>query len=149
MTERGSITGFYNVLVEGDDMDEPIADAARAILDGHLVLSRRLASRGHYPPIDVTDSISRVMPKVANPDHLEAAAEIKTMMSAYAEAEDLINIGAYARGSNPQIDRALQYIDPINSFLKQSMDEGSDYEDHVGQMLDTLRPAEVETEDAE
>ncbi len=132
MTAKGSITGFYTVLVEGDDMDEPIADASRAILDGHLVLSRRLASRGHYPPIDVMESISRVMKDVTSDAHWEGAMEVKSMMSSYAEAEDLINIGAYARGSNPRIDRALEYIEPINDYLRQGVEarqssQGFDY----------------------
>lgn len=124
MTGEGSITGFYTVLVEGDDMDEPIADASRAILDGHLVLSRRLASRGHYPPIDVMESVSRVMKDVTSDAHWRGAIEIKSMMAAYAEAEDLINIGAYARGSNPRIDQALHYVDPINEYLRQSLETG-------------------------
>lgn len=132
MTAEGSITGFYTVLVEGDDMDEPIADASRAILDGHLVLSRRLASRGHYPPIDVMESVSRVMKDVTSDAHWAGSIEIKSMMAAYAEAEDLINIGAYARGSNPRIDQALRYVDPINEYLRQSLetsssDEGFDF----------------------
>ena len=122
MTSRGSITGFYTVLVEGDDMDEPIADASRAILDGHLVLSRRLASRGHYPPIDVMESVSRVMKDVVSEAHWDRSIEVKSMMAAYAEAEDLINIGAYARGSNPNIDRSLQFVDPINDYLRQGLE---------------------------
>ena len=125
MTSRGSITGFYTVLVEGDDMDEPIADASRAILDGHLVLSRRLASRGHYPPIDVMESVSRVMKDVASEAHWDRSIEVKSMMTVYAEAEDLINIGAYARGSNPNIDRSLQFVDPINNYLRQGLERSS------------------------
>jgi len=124
MTNKGSITGFYTVLVEGDDMDEPIADASRAILDGHLVLSRHLASRGHYPPVDVMESVSRVMKDVTSDAHWQGAIQIKSMMAAYAEAEDLINIGAYARGSNPRIDQALHYVDPINEYLRQSLEVG-------------------------
>ncbi len=124
MTSRGSITGFYTVLVEGDDMDEPIADASRAILDGHLVLSRRLASRGHYPPIDVMESVSRVMKDVTSDAHWQRAMDVKSSMAAYTEAEDLINIGAYARGSNPRIDRSLQYIEPINEYLRQGLESG-------------------------
>ena len=135
MTKNGSITGFYTVLVEGDDMDEPIADASRAILDGHLVLSRRLASRGHYPPIDIMESISRVMKDVISPAHWDAAMEIKTMMAAYNEAEDLINIGAYARGSNPQIDRALGYVEPIGEFLRQRAEEGEGFDRHVQRLM--------------
>ncbi len=128
MTARGSITGFYTVLVEGDDMDEPIADASRAILDGHLVLSRRLASRGHYPPIDVMESVSRVMKDVTSDAHWSRSLEVKSMMAAYTEAEDLINIGAYARGSNPRIDQSLQYIDPINQYLRQGLERSAETE---------------------
>ena len=149
MTENGSITGLYTVLVEGDDMDEPIADATRAILDGHLVLSRRLASRGHYPPVDVMESISRVMKDVVTPAHWQAAMEIKTMMAAYNEAEDLINIGAYARGSNPQIDRALGFVEPVGEFLRQQAEEGEGFDRHVQRLMGIMAaeaPTEVEAE---
>ena len=137
MTARGSITGFYTVLVEGDDMDEPIADASRAILDGHLVLSRRLASRGQYPPIDVMESVSRVMKDVTSEAHWDRSIEVKSMMAAYAEAEDLINIGAYARGSNPNIDRSLQFVDPINDYLRQGLERSDPSEgfDHNVRLL--------------
>ena len=149
MTKNGSITGLYTVLVEGDDMDEPIADASRAILDGHLVLSRRLASRGHYPPVDVMESISRVMKDVVTPAHWEAAMEIKAMMAAYNEAEDLINIGAYARGSNPQIDRALGFVEPIGAFLRQRAEEGESFDKHVQRLMGIMAaeaPAEAQIE---
>ena len=116
-------------------MDEPIADASRAILDGHLVLSRRLASRGHYPPIDVMASISRVMKDVVSPAHWDAAMEIKAMMAAYNEAEDLINIGAYARGSNPQIDRALGFVEPVGDFLRQRAEEVDSFDRHVQRLM--------------
>lgn len=139
-TRKGSITGLYTVLVEGDDMDEPIADASRAILDGHLVLARRLASRGHYPPIDVMESVSRVMKDVVSPAHWARTIELKSLLSAYAEAEDLINIGAYARGSNPQIDRALQFIEPINAFLRQDVGFSGGFEEHVQQLMELLKP---------
>ncbi len=138
MTESGSITGLYTVLVESDDMNEPIADASRAILDGHLVLSRRLASRGHYPPVDVMESISRVMKDVVSPAHWQAAMEIKAMMAAYNEAEDLINIGAYERGSNPQIDRALGFVEPVGAFLRQEVDGGEGFDQHVQQLMGIL-----------
>lgn len=137
-SSEGSITGLYNVLVEGDDMDEPVADAARAILDGHIVLSRKLASRGHYPPLDVMESVSRVMSAVVSPGHQGRAIEIKSLLGAYSEAEDLINIGAYAAGSNPQIDLALKFIEPINGFLQQDADEGGDFESHVQRLMGLL-----------
>ena len=118
-------------------MDEPIADASRAILDGHLVLSRRLASRGHYPPIDVMESVSRVMKDVTSKAHWDRSIEVKSMMAAYAEAEDLINIGAYARGSNPNIDRSLQFVDPINDYLRQGQERSDPSEgfDHNVRLL--------------
>ena len=149
MTQSGSITGLYNVLVEGDDMDEPISDASRAILDGHLVLSRRLASRSHYPPVEVLESISRVMTDVVSPTHVEKAAEIKTLLAAYTEAEDLINIGAYARGSNPQIDRALQFIGPINEFLRQGAREGENLDAHVQRLMGLLEAQLVQEGETE
>jgi flagellum-specific ATP synthase len=126
---RGSITGLYTVLVEGDDMNEPIADAARSILDGHIVLSRRLAARGHYPAIDVLDSVSRVMIDVTGPEHRAQAREIVDVLATYREAEDLVNIGAYVKGSNPRIDHALARIDPVNAFLRQDVDEDAPFEE--------------------
>ncbi|MBI2506097.1 MAG: FliI/YscN family ATPase [Candidatus Latescibacteria bacterium] len=141
MARQGSITGLYTVLVEGDDMDDPIADASRAILDGHLVLSRRLASRGHYPPIEVMESVSRSMSDVVEEPHWEQAIQLKSLLAAYAEAEDLINIGAYARGSNPRVDRALQFIAPINAFLQQRTHEGADFATHVEQLLQLTQGA--------
>jgi flagellum-specific ATP synthase len=139
-TQSGSITGLYTVLVEGDDLDDPIADSSRALLDGHIVLSRRLASRGHYPPVDVGESISRAMRDVTSADHMQQAVEVKAIVAAYQEAEDLVSIGAYARGSNTQIDRALEFIDPINDYLRQGLDEGSNMSRHVQQLLGLLEP---------
>lgn len=127
MGEQGSITGLYTVLVEGDDMNEPVADAARGILDGHVVLSRALAQRNHYPAIDVLQSVSRVMPAITDSTHRSAAGELRSLLAAYQEAEDLINIGAYVGGSNPRIDRARQFIEAIRAFLCQRSDEKSDF----------------------
>ena len=118
---RGSVTGIYNVLVEGDDMNEPIADAVRSFVDGHIVLSRKIAQRGHYPAVDVTASISRVMNEITAPDHLRAAREVVKIISVYTEAEDLINIGAYTDGSDPEIDYAKAKIGAVNSFLQQEV----------------------------
>jgi len=123
---RGSITGLYTVLVEGDDMNEPVADTVRGILDGHIVLSRELAARNHYPAIDVLSSVSRLMSEVADRDHKAAAGRLRDTLSTYRASEDLINIGAYARGSNARIDYSLDKIDDINAFLKQSVDEKCD-----------------------
>jgi len=127
-SKEGSITGFYTVLVDGDDFDEPITDAVRGILDGHIILSRRLANINHYPAIDVLASISRLMIDVADEEHRENAGFIKDLIATYNEAEDLINIGAYKKGSNPKIDLAIDKIDQINKFLKQGIQENIPYE---------------------
>jgi flagellum-specific ATP synthase len=124
-SEKGSITGFYTVLVEGDDMDEPIADTVRGILDGHIVLSRRLAQSYHYPAIDVLGSVSRLMPKVSGPVTNKAAGYIRRLMAAYAEAEDLINVGAYHAGTNSAIDEAIAKRSAIESMLIQEVEEPS------------------------
>lgn len=131
---RGAITGLYTVLVEGDDMNEPIADATRSILDGHIVLSRDLASQGHYPAIDVLGSISRVMFDIVDSDHKKMAENIKAIMAVYRKAEDLINIGAYVSGSNPKIDQAIKMIDKINGFLRQGIDESVSLKESIGQL---------------
>jgi flagellum-specific ATP synthase len=122
---QGSITGLYTVLVEGDDMTEPVADSVRSILDGHIVLSREIAAKNHYPAIDILNSASRVMRDIVTPRHLELAGKARNILASYADAEDLINIGAYANGSNPQIDFAITKIDAINTFLQQRFDESS------------------------
>lgn len=120
---QGTITGLYTVLVEGDDLNEPISDAVRAILDGHIVLSRRLASHNHYPAIDILESISRLMIDVVPQDHFNLSMRFKDLLATYREAEDLINIGAYARGSNPKIDQAITKIDAFNHYLRQGIVE--------------------------
>lgn len=125
-TERGSITGFYTVLVEADDFNDPIGDAVRSILDGHIVLSRDLATRGHFPAVDVLESISRVMIDVTTPDHQRLSNELRSLMATHRDAEDLINIGAYVSGSNPEIDRSVRLLPSIQDYLKQGLDESSD-----------------------
>jgi FliI/YscN family ATPase len=120
---EGSITGLYTVLVEGDDMNEPIADTARSLLDGHIVLSRRLASEGHYPAIDVLASISRVMIDVSSPEQLEHARRVRAWLATHRDAEDLINIGAYAPGASATIDEAVARLPVIAQFLRQRLDE--------------------------
>ncbi len=125
---RGTITGLYTVLVDGGDMDEPIADAARGILDGHIVLSRKLATQNHYPAIDVLGSISRVMNDIVGEDHRSLANQLRSVLAVYKEAEDLIQIGAYRQGANPRIDYALEMIEKINSFLKQDVHENCNFE---------------------
>ena len=119
----GSITGLYSVLVEGDDMNEPVADAMRAILDGHIVLRRDLAARNHYPAIDVLSSVSRLMNDIVDKKHLEMAAQMKDIMATYARSEDMINIGAYVKGSSAEIDKAIQMAPKIESFLKQPYEQ--------------------------
>lgn len=123
---EGSITGLYTVLVEGDDMDDPIADSVRSIVDGHIVLSRSLAQKGHFPAIDVMQSASRVMRAVTTSEHQRVAQKLRENLAIYKEAEDLINIGAYKPGSNPKIDKALKVIDPLNDFLKQRIDDSGE-----------------------
>ena len=122
-SDKGSITGLYTVLVDGDDFNEPITDTARSILDGHIMLSRKLAHKNHYPAIDVLQSISRCMSQIATREHKQAAGKFKNIMATYSEAEDLINIGAYKKGSNSGIDYAIEKIDAVNQFLMQDVDE--------------------------
>ena len=129
--ERGSITGIYTVLVEGDDMNEPVADATRSILDGHIVLSRELANRNHYPAIDVLRSVSRVMVDIVDKRHRELARKLLRTLSIYKDAEDLINIGAYVDGSNPDIDYAKSKIKEINAYLQQDIEERATLEESV------------------
>ncbi|MBR6316610.1 MAG: flagellum-specific ATP synthase FliI, partial [Lachnospiraceae bacterium] len=128
---KGSITGLYTVLVDGDDFNEPITDTARSILDGHIMLDRKIAHRNHYPAIDVLQSISRCMSQIATKEHKQAAGRLRNVMATYREAEDLINIGAYKRGSNPNIDFAIEKIDAVNEFLCQQTDEKFAFDDEM------------------
>ena len=132
----GSITGFYTVLVEGDDMNDPVADSVRALLDGHIVLSRELAWRNHYPCIDVLASVSRLMPDLVAPNHTEKAGKIRELIATYQKAEDMINIGAYVKGSNPKIDLSLRKIDAVNAFLRQRCDERTSAESAMSTVLE-------------
>ena len=134
-SELGSITAFYTILVEGDDFNEPIADHSRSILDGHIVLSRDLAARNHYPAVDVPQSVSRIMVNLVSDEHKEAAGKLREVLARFAEAEDLINIGAYVKGSNPKIDYALSKIDQVNDFLKQGTFEKIGYEETVERLI--------------
>ena len=130
----GSITGIYTVLVDGDDFNEPISDTARGILDGHIILSRKLGHKNHYPAIDVLQSISRVMSAVATKEHKKLASKLKSTLATYSDAEDLINIGAYKAGSNPEIDYAIRKNSAINEFLCQATDEKFTFEETVEQL---------------
>ncbi len=134
---QGSITAFYTVLTEGDDQQDPIADASRAILDGHIVLSRTLADSGHYPAIDIEQSISRVAPMVIAPEHLESMRLVKQMYSTYQQNRDLISIGAYSQGSDPRIDNAIRLQPAMNAFLRQGFKDVISFNDSqtmVGQI---------------
>jgi flagellum-specific ATP synthase len=138
-SENGAVTGLFTVLVDGDDMDEPIADAARSILDGHIVLSRKLAHRNHFPAIDVLESISRCMTDVVNDDHQKVAGIIKDYMAAYKENEDLIQIGAYAAGTSERVDKAIKINDTLISFLKQARNEKSILAESSGKLKEILK----------
>ncbi|CAG7623545.1 flagellar protein export ATPase FliI [Paenibacillus allorhizosphaerae] len=132
---KGSITAFYTVLVDGDDMNEPIADAVRGILDGHIVLDRHIANRGHYPAIDVLASVSRVMKEIVPVEQQRAAENLKRLLSVYKDSEDLINIGAYQRGSNPEIDQSLESIESIWDYTKQRVNEKLSYTEATERLI--------------
>lgn len=138
-SSKGSITGLYTVLVDGDDMNEPISDTVRGILDGHIVLSRKLANRNHYPAIDVLASVSRVMPDIVTREHYDIANTIKSKMAVYKDAEDLINIGAYKKGANQDIDEAILLNKPIEGFLRQRIEEAHGFDKTVDMMREILR----------
>jgi flagellar biosynthesis/type III secretory pathway ATPase len=126
---KGAITAIYTVLVDGDDTNEPIADASRSILDGHIVLDRKLTSRGHYPPINAMNSLSRVMPMVTSKEHVKAASNLRELIASYYEVEDLVSVGAYKSGSQPMSDKAIQKWPSINRFLRQDKAEGTPFEE--------------------
>lgn len=138
-SHRGTITGLYTVLVEGDDMNEPVADTVRSILDGHIVLTRELAVQNHYPAIDVLKSVSRVMDDITDLDHRHLVGRVKELLATYRKAEDLINIGAYASGSNAKIDEAIRMIDPINDYLRQDTQEVADLEASITALKEMMR----------
>ena len=138
MSDKGSITAFYTVLVDGDDFNEPIADTVRGILDGHIVLSRQLAHKNHYPAIDILNSVSRLMKEIASEEQNNAASKARDILATYKEAEDLINIGAYEEGSNKEIDLAIKYIGTVNSYLKQGVNEVSQFEVSKNQLINML-----------
>lgn len=145
-SEKGSITGIYTVLVEGDDFNEPISDTVRGVVDGHIILSRSLAEANHYPAIDVLASISRLMSEIADKEHLNASRKIKDLMAVYNDAKDLIDIGAYKKGSDKKIDMAIASIDEINGFLKQGVYEKVEYDALVERIVGISAAAESTTE---
>ena len=136
---EGSITAFYTVLVDGDDFNEPIADAVRGILDGHIVLSRDLAHKNHYPAIDVLNSVSRLMSSIAPKDHKDAASVARDLLATYKDSEDLINIGAYVKGSNPKIDMAINYNNKLNGFLCQGIEEKTSFEEAENTLIEMFK----------
>jgi len=135
---KGSITGIYTVLVEGDDVNEPISDTVRGIIDGHIVLSRAVAMRNHYPAIDILASISRIMNEIVDKEHLAIANKIRNILSVYYANYDLISIGAYKSGTNPELDNAIRRIERINNFLRQDVEEGFDYDQTISLMKEVL-----------
>ena len=135
-SEHGSITGLYTVLVDGDDFNEPITDTARSILDGHIMLSRKLGHKNHYPAIDVLQSISRCMSSIVTSEHKAAAGKLKNVLATYQDAEDLINIGAYKNGTNPDIDYAIAKIKEVNTFLQQDVDTRINFNDEVALLME-------------
>lgn len=137
-SDKGAITALYTVLVDGDDTNEPIADAARSILDGHVVLNRRLTSRGHYPPIDILQSLSRTMPFTCSQKQMLEARDVRELLAAYSDIEDLVSIGAYKEGTKPLADRALRRWEPINNFLKQDKNDGTTMEETLRLMEQAL-----------
>ncbi len=139
----GSITGIYTVLADGDDMDDPVVDSARSILDGHIVLSRKIAARNHFPAIDILQSASRVMDSVIDANHKIWAGQMREWMATYAQAEDLINIGAYVKGSNPKIDQAIYVHERVDTFLRQGIDEKGTLSDTLAQLHSISRSAEA------
>lgn len=134
--QTGSITAFYTVLMEGDDQQDPVADTVRSLLDGHIILDRNLAMRNHYPPISVLDSLSRLMPAIVSREHLHRSKELRQLLAAYARSEDLIRIGAYQRGSDPVLDRAVEILPKLNSFLQQEPQEKPELQQTMSRMLE-------------
>lgn len=139
MSDKGSITAFYTVLVEGDDMNEPIADAVRGILDGHIVLSRRIAAENHFPAIDIQNSVSRIMKEIVDEEHYSLAGQVKENLAIYENSKDLINVGAYKAGTNPILDRAVKLNGSIKGFLRQGIDERFSQEDTVHILKDIFQ----------
>lgn len=139
LSDKGSITAFYTVLVDGDDFNEPIADAVRGILDGHIVLSRDLAHKNHYPAIDISNSVSRLMNDICTKEHKTIASYARDLIATYKDAEDLINIGAYEHGSNHKIDKSIELIDDINTYLKQGINESNTFDKNISDLKNIFR----------
>lgn len=142
-SEKGSITALYTVLMEGDDINDPIVDIVRGIVDGHIFLSRKVAESNHYPAIDVLGSISRLMSAIASPEHKQAAAKLRTLMSLYRENKDLIDVGMYQPGSNPRLDTAIEMMPKINAFLQQRTDDSVTMEGTINQLVEMMQDVEI------
>ena len=142
-SEKGSITALYTVLMEGDDINDPIVDIVRGIVDGHIFLSRKVAESNHYPAIDVLGSISRLMSAIATPEHKQAAAKLRTIMSLYRENKDLIDVGMYQPGSNPRLDTAIEMMPKINAFLQQRTDDSVTMDGTISQLIDMMKDVEI------
>ncbi len=142
---KGSITGIYTVLVEGDDTNEPISDTVRGIIDGHIILSRKIAAQNHYPAIDILSSVSRLMTEIADPEHKAAAGKLRNLLSLYNSNFDLISIGAYKHGTNPKLDEAINKIDAINNFLIQSVDDSVSMEETIKRLIDAVADKKAAT----
>ena len=142
-SEKGSITALYTVLMEGDDINDPIVDIVRGIVDGHIFLSRKVAESNHYPAIDVLGSISRLMSSIASPEHKQAAAKLRTLMSLYRENKDLIDVGMYQQGSNPRLDTAIEMMPKINAFLQQRTDDSVTMEGTINQLIEMMQGVEI------
>jgi flagellum-specific ATP synthase len=138
-SEKGSITGIYTVLVEGDDLNEPVSDTARGILDGHIVLTREMANANHYPAIDVLKSVSRVMPYIVDKELLESANIARDLMSTYASVKDMLSVGAYKIGNDPKIDKSIKFQEEIEKFLKQSVNETPEFEETTNRLKDLIK----------
>jgi flagellum-specific ATP synthase len=132
---HGSITAFYTVLMEGDDQQDPVVDTVRSLLDGHIILDRSLATKGHYPPVAVLDSLSRLMPSITGPEHLKKAAELRSLLAAHARSEDLIRIGAYLRGTDPALDRAVEILPHLQNYLRQGSTDFCTFSEAVRLLL--------------
>ena len=141
ITSKGSITAMYTVLVDGDDFNEPVSDTVRAILDGHIILSRKLAAQNHFPAIDIPNSVSRCMIDIVTAGHIKAAQNLRSAYTIYKEAEDMINVGAYVEGKNPKIDYAISKHDNITDYLKQGVEEESIYEEGIDKLIEMMKDA--------
>lgn len=139
VTDKGSITALYTVLVEGDDITDPVCDTVRGIIDGHIVLSRKIAAQNHYPSIDVLGSVSRLFTEICDPEHQEAAGKMRELLAVYQDARDLVDVGAYEHSSNPKIDIALQMMPEINRFLRQSVKDIVNMDSTVSVLKDMMR----------